>query len=162
MTYFERLSLSDDKSDVFAFAPNQARRRTKWLWRGVAAIRACYKIFRANTVVTPTSIERYTTSCASVPRRTATGAWCVCQPGWCGTECGASTSSARTERNERDERDRNHSASNPATRACNTAGCTSLATSGKPTFNPTRLNTPRRNGRAMATLWSLTCSIRLK
>ncbi len=59
---------------------NQARRRAGWLWRGVAAIRACYKIFRSEVVVTPTIAVIYMTSCASVPRRTATDARCASLP----------------------------------------------------------------------------------
>ena len=35
---------------------NQSNQRTEWLGRGVAAIRARFKIFRIHTVVTPTHI----------------------------------------------------------------------------------------------------------
>jgi hypothetical protein len=38
---------------------------------GAVAIRAGYKILFTKPVVTPTLSARYTTSCASVPRRTA-------------------------------------------------------------------------------------------
>ncbi len=44
----------DDFTAILRSTTHQARQRTEWLRRGVAAIRACYKFLNAFTVVTTT------------------------------------------------------------------------------------------------------------